>query len=657
MSQQIRGYSVLHVKSLDSDRRIIRGIATTPEADRVGDIVEPMGVQFKNPMPLLLHHDATRPVGLVSFKPPTKKGIEFEASFPQVEGSQTLKDRIDEAWASIKAGLIPAVSIGFRALEDGIELLKTGGVRFLKTEVLELSLVTIPANSSALIQSIKTLDTGLAASGTEPAIVPPVAGVSASVVSGVHKGTGTMKTIAEQISSFEASRQAKSARMTEIMTKAGDEGVTLDQQQSEEYDAIELEVKSIDQHLVRLAALEKANQQAARPVVGNTPDAAAASRTGTQVTVRDNLPPGIAFARSVMCQVSARLDYRPAIEIAKERYPDHQALHNFLVRKTAVPAGTTTDAAWASALVYQNNLASEFVEFLRPATIIGKFGMNGIPSLRRVPFNIRFASQTSGGGAWWVAQAKPKPLTSFGFGSDTLLYTKVAAIAVITQELARFSSPSAEGLVRDALRDAIVERLDIDFIDPAQAAVSGTNPASITNGLAALTSAGTSADNVVSDLTSLLSSFLESNINPNSLVLIMPNTLALALSLMTNAFGQPRFPNMTMMGGMLEGLPVIASQYAANASGSGNLVIALNAQDIFLADDNEVTVDASTEASLEMLDNPTNSSAPVVATSMVSMYQTNSIALRAERFINWKKRRAEAVVYMDDVNWGSVGSP
>ncbi len=63
-------------------------------------------------------------------------------------------------------------------------------------------------------------------------------------------------TIAEQIKSFEGSRQAKSARMTEIMTKAGDEGVTLDQQQSEEYDAIELEVKSIDQHLVRLAALE-----------------------------------------------------------------------------------------------------------------------------------------------------------------------------------------------------------------------------------------------------------------------------------------------------------------------------------------------------------------------------------------------------------------
>ena len=48
---------------------------------------------------------------------------------------------------------------------------------------------------------------------------------------------------------------------------------------------------------------------------------------------------------------------------------------------------------------------------------------------------------------------------------------------------------------------------------------------------------------------------------------------------------------------------------------------------------------------------------PATPTTMVSMWQTNSIALRAERFINWDKRRDEAVVYMDDVNWGSVGSP
>jgi hypothetical protein len=65
----------------------------------------------------------------------------------------------------------------------------------------------------------------------------------------------------------------------------------------------------------------------------------------------------------------------------------------------------------------------------------------------------------------------------------------------------------------------------------------------------------------------------------------------------------------------------------------------------------------SDQASLQMLDNPTNDSAVPTPTTVVSMFQTNSVALRAEREITWVKGRADAVVYMDDVNWGSIGSP
>jgi hypothetical protein len=137
----------------------------------------------------------------------------------------------------------------------------------------------------------------------------------------------------------------------------------------------------------------------------------------------------------------------------------------------------------------------------------------------------------------------------------------------------------------------------------------------------------------------------------------MPNSLALALSLMVNSLGQASFPGLSAQGGTLLGIPVVASQYAANASGAGNLVIAINAPDIFLADDGQVTLDASREASIEMSDAPANRSDTAVGASLVSMYQTNSIAVRAERYINWAKVRSTAVVYMDDVNWGSVGSP
>ena len=152
-----RAYSVLDVKSLDGESRVIKGIATTPSTDRMGDIVEPLGVRFSNPLALLWQHDSKAPVGTVVFDPPTAKGIGFTATIANTSEPGTLKDRLDEAWQSVKAGLVRAVSIGFRAIESE-QIKGTFGIRFTETEVIELSLVTIPANADALISSIKAID-------------------------------------------------------------------------------------------------------------------------------------------------------------------------------------------------------------------------------------------------------------------------------------------------------------------------------------------------------------------------------------------------------------------------------------------------------------------------------------------------------------------
>jgi HK97 family phage major capsid protein/HK97 family phage prohead protease len=644
-----RAYSLLHVKSVDTDQRTFSGIATTPEPDRVGDVVEPSGVRFKNPLPLLLFHDSTKPVGRVTFGEVSRKGIPFSAEIPHIAEPGTLKDRVDEAWPSVKYGLITGVSIGFKATSEGIEQLKTGGLRFLQSEVFELSLVPIPANASAQIHTIKSLDAPyLAESGETPVDNPTAAAVATRrpvQITGHAKATA-MKTYQEQISALEATRAAKSAQLEEIQTKVSEAGVTKDAAQREEFNKVKEDIKGIDEELSDLRELEALNVQKAQPVLA-TPQRIGAQPT--VVRVADQLPAGIGFARAVKAKVVARLDSRNVHEVAKEMYPSDDRLHAHL--KAAVPAGTTTQTVWAAPLVDPTNLAGEFIEYLRPATIIGKL------NLRRVPFNVRMIEQTGGGTGYWVGQGAPKPLTSFSFEAVTMSFTKVAAISVITEELARFSTPSAEALVRDGLRDALVERIDRDFIDPAEAGTANVQPRSITNGLTALTSAGTSADNARTDLANIVSAFVEANLNSEGLVIIMPTTLALALSFQVNSLGQPEFPGLNMGGGSLNGIPVITSQYAANQSGGGNLVIALNQREVFLADDGAVQVDASREASLQMLDNPTNNSATATATTMVSMWQTNSIALRAERFINWAKRRDDAVVYMDDVNWGSIGSP
>lgn len=165
-----RAYSRLDIARMmddDEDKDVeVTGMATTPAPDRMRDIVDPMGATFAKEMPLLWQHDHNKPVGHVSFGKPTKNGIPFTARIPRVKEAGTLKDRIDEALQSLKYKLIGAVSIGFNVLEDGLEWMDNGGLKYTAYEIMELSLVTIPANAEATIDNIKSMDRkALAASG------------------------------------------------------------------------------------------------------------------------------------------------------------------------------------------------------------------------------------------------------------------------------------------------------------------------------------------------------------------------------------------------------------------------------------------------------------------------------------------------------------
>ena len=160
-----RAYSVLEIKSFDEETRELSGVATTPTADRYGDVVEPKGAQFNLPIPFLWQHDATQPIGHVTKAKVTSDGIDVTVKLVKTDEPGRLKDRLDEAWQSIKLGLVRGMSIGFTSVEHSY-IEESRGIHFLKWDWLELSAVTIPANADASIQAIKSIDTQLrAASG------------------------------------------------------------------------------------------------------------------------------------------------------------------------------------------------------------------------------------------------------------------------------------------------------------------------------------------------------------------------------------------------------------------------------------------------------------------------------------------------------------
>ncbi|HGN0903298.1 TPA: HK97 family phage prohead protease [Pseudomonas aeruginosa] len=157
MNERQKAYAVVTLKDLQQDQRTFKGIASTPETDRHGDIVVSAGARFKNPVPLLWMHEADKAIGTVEFGKPTADGIPFTARIPKVDEPGVLKDLVDLAWHSVKAKVVRGVSIGFRVLEGGCESLAQGGKRFTSFELMELSLVSVPANPSATITEIKSI--------------------------------------------------------------------------------------------------------------------------------------------------------------------------------------------------------------------------------------------------------------------------------------------------------------------------------------------------------------------------------------------------------------------------------------------------------------------------------------------------------------------
>lgn len=663
-----RAWSTISIKSVDQEQRIIEGVASTPNVDRMGDIVDPLGAKFTLPMPLLFQHRSSEPVGHVVAAKASKDGITFKAKFAKIEEPGNLKDRLDEAWQSIKAGLVRAVSIGFRSLEHSI--LDDGGIRFTEWEWMELSLVTIPANAEATIQTIKSIDEGLrAATGRDETDVKSGESVPAESSSAPRSGKSVnlkrkerdMKTISEQIAALEAKRAANEGRMNEIMAKAMEEGRSTDEAEREEFDELEGEVETIDGDLKRFRALEKSNKAAAKPVDAvQTAEQASDVRGGRAVSITSPKPkPGIRFARVAKCIGMAKGNLGDAARIAESRYGDDQGIVGVL--KAAVEAGTTSDATWAGPLVGdETSVFADFVEFLRPMTILGRFGANGIPALRQVPFRTALISQTTGGAGYWTGEAAGKGLTRFSFSRTHLEPLKVANIAVVTDEVLRDSSPSAEMLIRDGLAGALRERMDIDFVDPTKAAVTGISPASITNGVTPIQTSGVDADAVREDIRQIVAAFIAADNPPTSGVWIMSANTALALSLMQNPLGQSEFPGIGMSGGNFFGMPVIVSEHVpTSGSPPGWIVILANASDVYLADDGGISIDMSREASLQMDDTPTMHAGGIgspqdsVAASVVSLWQTNTVGFRAERTLNWLKRRTTAVQYLTSVSWGT----
>ena len=140
--------------------RIMTAVISSASVDRVGDRVLPgafnnLGKDGKS-IPLLWAHDRqSMPVGKSQWIKNNHRDKTVEAKFLFRSNPQS-----KDVWDMVKEGFITKVSVGFNVLQDGWVKNDTGGYDISKAELLEVSLVNIPANRDAVIQGVKSMIDG-----------------------------------------------------------------------------------------------------------------------------------------------------------------------------------------------------------------------------------------------------------------------------------------------------------------------------------------------------------------------------------------------------------------------------------------------------------------------------------------------------------------
>jgi HK97 family phage prohead protease len=616
-------------------------VMSDSRVDRMGDVIDAEGWDLKN--------FKSHPIALFNHDPNQVVGTWAEV---RIEGKQ-LRGRLDLAEAgtsplvdTVRAlhsqGILRAVSVGFRPLEKK-PLDKSadeffGPFRFTKSELLECSLVAVPANPRALnaLKSLGLPSGALAEVFRKAAEIKPWPAPNAKPGNDLMPSGNPMKTLSERIQDAQ-SRATEYRDLLTVLTNKDERDDT------EEAQFLELpgRIERQDANLVALQAAEKAlGSQRATAAPG------APAIVGRAAQYERKCQPGEHIVRAMVSHLLSRVHAKPIEEVLRTYYPGDEGT-GIILRAAVAPAQTTV-AGWAAELV--NIAVADFLNQLPiiamyprlamkgPRFTFGQYGVIKIPA--------RGATPTINGS--FIGEGQPIPVRKLGLTSISLTPKKMGVISEFTREMALHSIPSIEGVVRQAINDDTAVAIDTVLID-ANAATT-IRPAGLVNGIAGLTPSAAAAriDKIIADVSALMAPIIAAR-GGRDLVLLCNPAQKLAMSWAVTPMGQFIFQDGELAS---RGLTVVSS-----TSMPATQLIMVDAADFASVTGDSPQFDVSDVATIHEEDTaplPLVTGAQgsgVVASPMRSLWQTASIGIRMMLDMNWTMRRAGMVSWMTGVTW------
>lgn len=633
--------------------------------DRMGDVISIDGWDLrnfkKNPI-ALFNHRAGEPIGIW-------KNVHVEDG--ELIGTLALapegtSPRIDEIRRLVEAKILRAVSVGF-APEETAPINPTdpfGGVRFIKQELVETSLVAVPANPNALAiakslnVSPETIALVFAKSGRSDERDPPGKSAERQLTHGKTKAMTFGQRIQEAEQRLNTRRDALRAHVDALDNEnVSDADMARTQQlNSDVAQARKVHQTLLDSEIalgdgirktettesleIRLPARDVRNPATARPFA----------------TAGKKREDGDYVWKALVTLTKINADrYRKAtaLEVLRDTCgEDEKALAVFhaITGKAATVPALTTQVGWAAELVHTE--VGAFIASLAPVSVFPKlaargssftFGRNGIISLP-----MRSATPTIAGS--FVGEGQPIPVRQGAFQALQLTPKKMAVISVFSREIAEHSDPAIEGILRDAIVEDTGVAIDSVLLDANPATL--VRPAGLRNGVVSLTpTAGGGFAALVGDIKQLGAALLTPTLgNIREPVWLMSPTLALSIALTATVNGDLPFRDEISRGTFM-GWPAIVS-----ASVTADTLYLLDAADFASVTSTEPKFDISDTATVHMEDTSplpiSATGAPnVVAAPVRSFWQTDTIGIRMLMPMNWALRRPGMVAYVTGVTW------
>jgi HK97 family phage prohead protease len=660
--------SVIH-KTHSGDVQGMEFILSDETIDRMGDIISSDGWVIdsfqKNPI-ALFNHNSDFPIGKWHNLRVEKNSLRGHLQLAP-EGTSA---RIDEIRKLVEAGILRSVSVGFSPIESEPIKSSNGGwpcSKYLKQELLETSLVSVPANPNALAVakslgvSSATLDVVFAKHGKQADIKQRDFTAKHGDTSRNGKGSNMSAILSQRILDLQQQIANKLEELDTLIAKRDDTNVS--DADLEKQNLLNSQIKQlrnthaslVESEALQAAAAARDDNSNVRRSMVPAPLMSSSSNVSAPIIIKSSKKdwtPLDYLVHAGVCVGMAKIrGTMPNMELARIYGDDeaHKVVLDWVMRAPSAPALMTV-AGWAQELVHQ--IYADLLELLMAQSIFPRLTAKGTSlsfgQAGKILLPQRSRTPTIAGS--FVGEGMAIPVRQGAFTSQTFVPKKMAVITTWTREMGDHSIPAIEGVLRLAIQEDTAISLDSVLLDANPA--TAIRPAGILNTVANLTAtAGGGLAAVIGDIKQLTSALVAATYgNIRSPVWLMNPADALSASL-ASATNTGIFPFMEQVGrGVLNNIPIIDS-----ATVPAKTVILVDAADFVSMQGDNVRFEISDQATLHMEDTTpldlVSGSPGTVASPQRSLFQTDSLALRMVFPVNWALRRTGMVSWVQNVTW------